>query len=465
MKIFNHPLFGLAAALLTGGLFFLSRDIGGYGPLVLIAPAPVLIYALASTQAWRVALVALIARVLGAGALVQAYGGILPLPAIVIMIAIFAAGFVATVLLTRLVFARLGAAAALLAFPALTAGGEFVFSLVAPHGSFGAVGYATTDILPLLQLASLGGVPLLSFAASLLAMGLAVAIARPQAWRAVALLAVAPLAAALVFGAVRLQEGYESQVRIGLVSIDAEQFQAFENEASAQRVAGAYAEAVRALVSEHPDYVVLPEKVFAGGAVSLDPLIGAASQLNATLIAGFDETLDDGRRVNSARVINAEGGETLYAKRRLIPGLETGYAIGEGPLVIGAHGVAICKDYDFAAMIRGYGERGVQLMFAPAWDFVADGKLHARMAVVRGVENGFALARAAANGRLTLSDRYGRIVSEAVTDPAEPTSLVAGVGLRGGGTIYTRVGDVFAWFATLLAFGLVATSLVRKTTR
>ncbi len=185
---------------------------------------------------------------------------------------------------------------------------------------------------------------------------------------------------------------------------------------------------MRALAAESPDYVVLPEKVFAGGAVSLDPLMSAAAHLNATLIAGFDETLDDGRRVNSARVITAEGGETLYAKRRLIPGLETGYAIGEGPLVIGAHGVAICKDYDFAPMIRGYGERGVQLMFAPAWDFVSDGKLHARMAVVRGVENGFALARAAANGRLTLSDRYGRIVREAVTDPARPVSLVVGPG-------------------------------------
>ena len=100
MKMFNHPLFGVAAALLTGGLLYLSRDIGEYGPLVLIAPAPVLVYALASTQVWRVALAALVARVLGASALVQAYGGILPLPAIAIMVGVFAAGFVLTVLLT-----------------------------------------------------------------------------------------------------------------------------------------------------------------------------------------------------------------------------------------------------------------------------------------------------------------------------------------------------------------------------
>ncbi len=464
MTSLGHPLVGAFGALLTGGLFYLSRDLGDHGPLVLIAPVPVLVYALTARRAWTIAFAAFAARVLGAGALVQTYGAILPLPAIGALVLMHAVGFAITVLLTRFVFQRAGTAAALLTFPAFTTGGEYVLSVISPHGSFGALGYAMTDLLPLLQLASLGGVPLLSFAASLVAIAGAVLVVRPSAWRSFAFIAAAPMAAALVFGVVRMNEPYERQVRIGLVSIDAEQFKAFVNDAAARQTASAYAEAALGLGDEAPDFVVLPEKVFAGGAVSLAPLMAASAAIDATIIAGFDETLNDGRRVNSARVITRNGGETLYAKRRLIPGLETGYTIGEGPLVMGAHGVAICKDMDFAPMIRDYGQRGVDLLFAPAWDFVRDGRLHARMAVVRGVENGFALARAAAHGRLTLSDRYGRIISEEVTNPTRPVALVADLGLRGGGTLYARVGDVFAWAALALCVGLLAAAFVRKPT-
>jgi apolipoprotein N-acyltransferase len=96
-------------------------------------------------------------------------------------------------------------------------------------------------------------------------------------------------------------------------------------------------------------------------------------------------------------------------------------------------------------MVRGYGERGVDLLLVPAWDFVRDGRLHSRMAVVRGVENGFAIARSAAAGRLTASDRYGRVIAEAITSPAMPVTVVTDLGIRAGGTWYLKLGDAFAW--------------------
>jgi apolipoprotein N-acyltransferase len=131
-------------------------------------------------------------------------------------------------------------------------------------------------------------------------------------------------------------------------------------------------------------------------------------------------------------------------------------------LIDGTTGIAICKDLDFPAMIREYGQSGVTLMLAPAWDFGTDGRLHAHMAVVRGVENGFALARAATDGRLTLSDRYGRIVAEAVTRRDGATVVTADIGLRGGGTLYARIGDVFAWIAVVGAVLLVGFRLLAR---
>jgi apolipoprotein N-acyltransferase len=151
-------------------------------------------------------------------------------------------------------------------------------------------------------------------------------------------------------------------------------------------------------------------------------------------------------------------------KRRLIPGLELGYSRGPGPLVMDTQGVAICKDMDFPDMVRGYGERGVDLLLVPAWDFVRDGRLHSRMAVVRGVENGFAIARSAAAGRLTASDRYGRVIAEAITSPAMPVTVVTDLGTRAGGTWYLRLGDAFAWMCMAALALLLSWRAIRSRT-
>ena len=55
------------------------------------------------------------------------------------------------------------------------------------------------------------------------------------------------------------------------------------------------------------------------------------------------------------------------------------------------------------------------MLLAPAWDFDNDGWLHSRMAVVRGVESGLALARIARGGLATVSDAYGRVIAETDT--------------------------------------------------
>lgn len=69
------------------------------------------------------------------------------------------------------------------------------------------------------------------------------------------------------------------------------------------------------------------------------------------------------------------------------------------------------------------------------------------------------MARSARDGLLTLSDRYGRIVSEAST-VAGFTTVVAELPLagRGGATLYDRVGDVFGWLCLALGIGLLGAS-------
>jgi apolipoprotein N-acyltransferase len=100
-------------------------------------------------------------------------------------------------------------------------------------------------------------------------------------------------------------------------------------------------------------------------------------------------------------------------------------------------------------------------MAVPAWDFVRDARLHSRMAVVRGVEDGFTMARAAQQGFLTFSDAYGRIRAETPSSHVPEALLVANVPLGPGATLYTRFGDWFGWLCVLALAGLAGSGLRR----
>jgi apolipoprotein N-acyltransferase len=315
--------------------------------------------------------------------------------------------------------------------------------------------------------ASLGGLPALTFCVALAPMALAVALATPAAARRALIAGGIPLLVAMGFGIARLSQDYESEARVALIGLDQFEAAAYAGEGADLAVAREFAALIAVAASAHPDYIVLPEKQLGGARVAHGSTAlladAAAAAAPATVIAGFDEVIDGDRRVNSAQVLAPGQPLRRYIKRRLIPGVEHGYVGGGDSFVDGTRGVAICKDMDFPRMIRDYGRRGVELLLVPAWDFVADGRLHARMALIRGVENGFAIGRAATAGRLTVSDRYGRVIAEAITSREQPVTLVADVGLRGGATLYARVGDAFAWLCAAFALVLVALRLRRRT--
>ncbi len=100
---------------------------------------------------------------------------------------------------------------------------------------------------------------------------------------------------------------------------------------------------------------------------------------------------------------------------------------------------------DFPALSRRYGAERAGLLLVPAWDFTVDGWLHSRMAVLRGVENGFTIVRCAKQGILTISDNRGRIVAEQNAATVPLASLLALAPVGHDDTLYTRFGDWFAW--------------------
>jgi apolipoprotein N-acyltransferase len=123
--------------------------------------------------------------------------------------------------------------------------------------------------------------------------------------------------------------------------------------------------------------------------------------------------------------------------------------------------VTICKDMDFPNLSRQYANDGTALLLVPAWDFSADGWLHGRMAILRGVEGGFSIARAPKQGILSLTDDRGRVLAEQDTNSAPFVTLLGSIPVRHDRTLYDRFGNWFAWLCIVLLFWILFSALKR----
>jgi apolipoprotein N-acyltransferase len=154
-----------------------------------------------------------------------------------------------------------------------------------------------------------------------------------------------------------------------------------------------------------------------------------------------------------------------YSKQHLVPLVEMRFRPGNRDAIVEMDGhrfgVAICKDLGFPRLARRYGRAGIEAMLTPAWDFAVDGEYHARMAVLRGIEQGFSVIRTANQGRLSVSDPYGRIVAEAKSSDAPVTSLLADAPIGRVATVYQASGDVFGWACVVV---VVALAIRRQST-
>jgi len=271
--------------------------------------------------------------------------------------------------------------------------------------------------------------------------------------------------AALVFGKWRLQSNPAAQsVAVTLIARDVPMSVYLGSEEQALELLREYTDEIRRITPAGTQAVVLPEKIGRLGESALaevDTLFSSAANDKYTAIVLGLVRKTPSAAFNSSRLYSADGKlEANYDKHHLIPGVEPEKP-GDKRVILdeasGRWGLQICKDMDFPKLSREYAAEGANLLLVPAWDFNLDGWLHGRMAVLRAVENGFALTRSARNGLLTLSDNRGRILVEAATVPGRFVLITGKVNVSREETFYTRAGDWFAWlcvavFVTLLAF-------------
>lgn len=452
----------IVAALLSGALLAQSLGLNPFWPLAWIAPIPLLIAAMGASRIGAFAYGALAGA--ASMALMVSYfmelGGPASVAIITLSRALMWGGFALAV---RSAAKHLPDWAGVFVFPALFAGVETLIAAVSPHGSAGAIAYSQMDFVYLIQVAALGGAPAITFVVALLASMIAYLVVKRAFVAALAPLAL--VGGALAFGIARVPAPLTQpgDAHINAMLLAGDQFAGVP--ADWQAVWAGYTPLIERAADQDFRIVVLPEKIARFGpderGAAIVRLEEIARRRDLLLVVGVDDDTGEGR-FNRAFAFGAN--ETAsYDKRHMIPGFESHFAIGQSELIVERDGVqfgvAICKDMDFPDLARRYA--GVTAMLVPAWDFGRDAWLHSRMAMLRGVENGYAIVRSARNGVLTVSDAYGQVTAEAPSGPLTAYN-VAIPRAAPGPTIYARFGDVFGWAMLALASGLVGWSLWRR---
>jgi apolipoprotein N-acyltransferase len=454
----SRPSGNLLIALslsLSALLFFLGTGLSPLWPLTWLAPIPVLWIAprLSAGEAFFVAVAAYALGGLNEWSYART---VLPtwLVASILLFVACVFGLAILFFRSRILRGKLWQGA--LIVPALWVAVAYIVAMTSVHGTFGDISYSQMDFLPILQIASVTGIWGISFCIFLFAATIAAlfSVGSVPAKAPLAIVVSVLLACVLGFGVWRLATTPKNSptVKVALIASDEAGNLQPATLGQEQVVYGRYAEQMKALAAQGVQVFVLPEH---GGPVTdasqseFDGLLGQmAKQAGAYVTVGVDRSVPTATW-NQERLYSPDGSFVAsYNKHHLLPHWENETPGTQRTVVSqpsGKWGMEICKDMDFPRLSRQYSQDGVGLLLVPAWDFVDDGWLHGRMAVLRGVESGFSIARSAKLGLLTATDDRGRILADRNTLTVPFATVIATVPVRHDATIYSRFGDWFAW--------------------
>lgn len=450
----------LVLALIAGGLLALGYALDASWWAAWLTPAPALAALLLSPPRWRPRLGLAIG--LAPGAVTFGYHvttGLLV--AAVVIAAAYAFAWSSTLRLAVNAAERLPATVATLVLPTAWAAVDTLLIHFSPHGSAGSLAYSQAEVLPVLQVASLGGVPAVTFVILLPGSVAGLALARVlgrdiRGLRHATKVAVAIVGATLLFSLWRLEQpaGQPGPI-VAMIASDrsaplGRRWTEFMND-----YGSSIDQAARRGVT-----VLLPEAALRASPVEANAAAAWFAKLaedrGSTFVAGI--AVDGSPRgTNRALVITTNGERAWYVKQHLVPGLEDGFAAGDQPLIVSTPvpgtGIAICKDMHFPTLGRDYAGARAKLMLVPALDFHVDDRSAMAMTVMRGIEGGFSIARATRQGYSFVSDPFGRIVAERRSGPGAGLLIARAPAGLDAPTPYARVGDLFGW---LCVAGLIA---------
>lgn len=345
---------------------------------------------------------------------------------------------------------------------------EYVRSIGIFGFPWALLGLTQYRFVPVIQIAKVTGVFGVSFLVALVGAALARAA---MARRIVPAAAPAVIfAALLMWGVYQVQAQQSASLRVAAVQPNIPARLKFDPLLSPGHMA-ALRQRVAQAAGQGADLIVMPETAIPYdlfGATGVLREVGRwASSAHATLIAS---SLENGS--SNIAVALAPSGDAVsrYDKVRLVAFGEYGVRPGRrhGPLwtPLGQVGVAICFESIFPDVGRALVRNGAEIIAVITNDGWFDGTAgvpqHAAHSVLRAVETGRWVIRAANTGLTMVIDPAGNVSSRLT--PRSEGALVDRAALVRSDTFYTRWGDLFA-IATLLAVGVLAVPPARTALR
>ena len=500
----------LTLAAASGVLLVLSFPKFGHPAFGWIALAPLLLALMGRISLMRAFTLGLTTGVIYFGGtlywmtLVMAQYGDLSLP----VAALINAAFVLYVALYPAVFAilvrRLASSygyAALVAAPFVWTATELGRTYLFSGFPWVLLGNSQATTLPIVQLASiLGifGVSALVAASSAALVGIIVA----RAYRPAALVLAGTLLIA-VWGNARVRSGEltrEGQpIRVGLVQGNVDQGQKW-SVASSAAILQSYLAMTKQAVDQGAQLVIWPES---STPFRFEEDLAGAAQVRALaratgvpILFGSDQiewrmngtSRVPGRAFNSAFLVQADGSTGgVYRKMHLVPwgeyvplkdllffvgplveAIGTGFAPGTEATLLRVDGrplsVSICYEIIFPDLVRRFVLEGSQLLTTitnDAWFGKTSAPYqHFEQASVRAVETGRYLVRSANTGISGIVDPYGRVLER--SGIFQPAVITGEARWLTDVTIYTRIGDAFAYASAILTIALLVFARRRK---
>jgi apolipoprotein N-acyltransferase len=354
------------------------------------------------------------------------------------------------------------------------------------------VGYSQVDALPIAQLASVVGV----YGVSALVVAVSGAVATALlARRYLPLVAMAALVALVaVWGAARVRGGDLTRtgepVRVGLVQGNVDQAIKW-NPARASMIFEEYLRLTRRALDQKATLILWPESstpfMFEEDRADADRIRALVRDARVPLLLGSDqvEHVRPPRYFNSAFLVSPDGNIAgVYRKLHLVPFGEfvprafffasrlveavSDFSAGDAAVLLAARGhlisTAICYEIVYPDLVRRFVAGGSELLTTitnDAWFGETSAPYqHFEQAVMRAIENGRYLVRAANTGISGIVDPYGHVL---VTSRLYQEAVIVGDArfLRER-TVYTRIGDAFAYASAAITAALLLFALKRR---
>jgi len=391
---------------------------------------------------------------------------------------------------------RIGAGRALAMTPVLWVAGEWIRGHLMGGFPWGLLGYSQHTVLPVVQIAELGGVYAVSFLLVAVNAALAAMVGLGGRRALLGSLVVGALAlGSLGFGVSMLRDEERRSERPGSVAVaviqpSIEQAIKWDPVRHAETIA-IHEQLTREAARSHPALIVWPETA-AAIFLRADPellarLVGLSANLGVPLLIGsVDRQEPGGRFLNSAFLLDGQGIRARYDKIHLVPFGEyvplawligfvrswaefiSDFAAGKAetvfPLAGAPFGTVICYEVIFPELFRDFVVGGARFMVNitnDAWFGRTSGPWqHLGMLPLRAVEHRVAIARAANTGVSAFVEPSGRV--SGFRPLFERAVLDHRVTLRERTTLYTRLGDWLVYACLAVGAAVFALALFRR---